>query len=156
MAGVEPALTVFNLNSLEGYTRESLSAERLMAATCTYVGGFALLLASIGLYGLMMYSVTERTPEIGLRMALGSSPARVRAMVLRNSAGTVLAGVVAGFAAALWLVGFAREQIVDLQPIDPPSFAIAATSCWPSPAPRRGFRRCARRASIPITALRHE
>ncbi len=156
VAGVEPALTVFNLNSLESYTRESLSAERLMAATCTYVGGFALLLASIGLYGLMMYSVTERTPEIGLRMALGSSPARVRTMVLRNSAGTVLAGVVAGFAAALWLVGLAREQIVDLQPIDPPSFAIAATVLL-AVAGAAAWLPALRASRIdPITALRHE
>ena len=156
VAGVEPALTVFNLNSLESYTRESLSAERLMAATCTYVGGFALLLASIGLYGLMMYSVTERTPEIGLRMALGSSPARVRTMVLRNSAGTVLAGVVAGFAAALWLVGFARQQIVDLQPTDPPSFAVAAIVLLAVAGAAAWLP--ARRASRidPITALRHE
>ena len=51
VAGIDPALTIFNLNTLESYTRESLSAERLMAATSTYIGGFALLLASIGLYG---------------------------------------------------------------------------------------------------------
>jgi predicted permease len=156
VVGVEPALTVFNLNTLENYTRESLSAERLMAATTTYVGAFALLLAAIGLYGLMAYAVTERTPEIGLRMALGSTPGRVRTMVLRNGAATVLCGLVIGVGLALWLVGFAREQIVDLQPIDPPSFAIAAVVLL-AVAAGAAWLPATRAAHIdPITALRHE
>ena len=156
VARADPALTVFNLNTLENYTRDSLSAERLMAATSTYVGGFALLLAAIGLYGLMAYSVTERTPEIGLRMALGSSPSAVRRMVLRHGIGTVVAGIAVGFGSALWLVGFARGQIVDLEPLDPVSFAgativlvaVAASAAW-LPALRAS-------RIDPITALRHE
>jgi predicted permease len=156
VAGIDPALTLFNLNTLESYTRESLSAERLIAAASTYIGGFALLLASIGLYGLMTYSVTERTAEIGLRMALGSSPERVRAMVLRSGAGTVLAGAAAGFALAVWLVGYAREQIVDLQPVDPPSFAIAATVLL-AVASGAAWLPAMRASRIdPIAALRHE
>jgi predicted permease len=155
-AAVDPGLTLFNLNTLEGYTRESLSQERLMALASSYVGGFALLLASIGLYGLMAYAVTERTPEIGLRMALGSSPRKVRSMVLRDGAGTVVTGIVLGFCVALWLVRYAQEQIVDLQAMDPASFALAtvvlaivATGAAWLPA---------RRASKidPIVALRHE
>jgi predicted permease len=156
VTGIEPALTLFNLNTLEGYTRESLSAETLMAATSTYVGAFALLLASIGLYGLMSYSVTERTPEIGVRMALGSSPGGVRAMVLRDSAGTVITGVAAGFAAALWLVRYAREQIVDLQPIDPPSFAIAAIVLLAVAAGAAWLPAMRASRIDPIAALRHE
>ena len=156
VTGIDPALTLFNLNTLESYTRESLSAERLMAATTTYVGGFALLLAAIGLYGLMAYAVTERTPEIGLRMALGSTPGRVRAMVLRNGATTVLTGLVVGVGLALWLVSYARDQIVDLQPIDPPSFAIAAIVLVVVAA-AAAWLPATRAAHIdPITALRHE
>jgi predicted permease len=156
VARVDPALTLFNLNTLEAYTRESLSAERLMAATSTYVGGFALLLAAIGLYGLMTYSITERTAEIGLRMALGSSPGQVRTMVLRNGAATVLVGIVAGVGAALWLVGFAREQIVDVKPIDPVSFAVAAVVLL-AVASAAAWLPALRASRIdPITALRHE
>jgi predicted permease len=156
VARVDPALTLFNLNTLESYTRESLSAERLMAATSTYVGGFALLLAAIGLYGLMTYSITERTAEIGLRMALGSSPGQVRTMVLRNGAATVLVGIVAGLGAALWLVGFAREQIVDVKPIDPASFAVAAVVLL-AVASAAAWLPALRASRIdPITALRHE
>ncbi len=156
VAGIDPGLTLFNLNTLDGYTAQSLSQERLMAATSGFVGVFALLLASIGLYGLMTYAVIERTPEIGLRMALGSSPGRVRAMVLRNGAGTVLAGAGIGLGLASWLAGYARDQIVDLQPIDPLSFAlavivlliVAAAAAW-LPAMRAS-------RIDPITALRHE
>jgi hypothetical protein len=156
VARVDPALTLFNLSTLESYTRESLSAERLMAGTSSYVGGFALLLAAIGLYGLMMYTVTERVPEIGLRMALGSSPRQVRQLVLRNGLGTVAAGVGLGLGAALWVVGYAREQIVDLQPVDPASFAIATIVLLTVAAGAAWLP--ARRASRidPISALRHE
>ena len=156
VAAVDPGLTLFTLNTLEGYTRESLSQERLMALASSYVGVFALLLASIGLYGLMAYAVTERTPEIGLRMALGSSPGKVRSMVLRDGAGTVLAGVVVGFCSALWLVRYARGQIVDLEPMDPASFALATVVLLLVAAGAAWLP--ARRASRidPIAALRHE
>jgi predicted permease len=156
VAAVDPALTLFNLNTLEGYTRESLSQERLMAATSSYVGAFALLLASIGLYGLMAYAVTERTSEIGLRMALGSSPGGIRSMILRDGAGTVLAGVVVGFGAALWLVRYVQGQIVDLQPMDPASFAVA-TVVLVIVAAAAAFLPALRASRIdPIVALRHE
>jgi predicted permease len=156
VAGVDPALTVFNLNTLEGYTAHSLSQERMLAATSAYVGVFALLLAALGLYGLMMYTVTERTSEIGLRMALGSSPSDVRRMVLRHGIGTVVAGVVVGFGGALWLAGFARGQIVDLEPLDPASFAIA-TMVLLAVAAGAAWLPALRASRIdPISALRHE
>jgi predicted permease len=156
VARVDPALTLFDLNTLEGYTRESLSAERLMAATSTYVGGFALLLAAIGLYGLMTYTVTERAPEIGLRMALGAPPSGVRLMMLKNGIGTVIAGIALGFASALWLVRYAQGQIVDLQPLDPVSFA-AATVVLVAVSASAAWVPAVRASRIdPITALRCE
>ena len=156
VTAVDPALPVFRLNTLEGYTRESLSQERLMAATSSYVGMFALLLASIGLYGLISYTVTERRPEIGLRMALGSSPQRIQALVVRDGAGMVLAGLVVGLLSAWWLVRFARDQIVDLQPLDPLSFALA-TAVLLIVAAGAAWLPALRASRIdPITALRHE
>ena len=156
VSNVDPSLTLFNLNTLEGYTRESLSAERVMAATSTYVGAFALLLAAIGLYGLLMYTVTERASEIGLRMALGSSPWQVRRMVLTNGMGTVAAGVVLGFGCALWAVRFAQGQVVDLEPVDPASFALA-TITLVAVAAGAAWLPALRASRIdPITALRHE
>jgi ABC-type antimicrobial peptide transport system permease subunit len=156
VTAVDPALPLFKLNTLEGYTRESLSQERLMAAASSYVGMFALLLASIGLYGLISYTVTERRPEIGLRMALGSSPRGIQAMVVRHAASMVLAGIVVGLLSAWWLVRFARGHIIDLQPLDPLSFALATTALLLVAAGAAWLP--ARRASRidPITALRHE
>jgi ABC-type antimicrobial peptide transport system permease subunit len=77
-------------------------------------------------------------------------------MVLRNGATTVLTGLVVGVGLATWLVGYAREQIVDLQPIDPPSFAIAAIVLV-AVAAAAAWLPATRAAHIdPITALRHE
>ncbi len=125
VTAVDPSLTIFRLNTLEGYTRDLLSQERLLAMLSTYVGGFALLLACIGLYGLMMYAVTQRTPELGLRMALGSRPSGVRRIVLQESATTVLIGIVVGIGLALWLGRLVQGQLVDLQATDPVALATA-------------------------------
>ncbi len=118
-------MTLFQTTTLEARTRESLSRERLLAMLSTYAGGFALLLACIGLYGLMMYGVTQRTPELGLRMALGSPPSAIRRIVLREGVATVLAGAVAGFAAAWILVRLVRAQLYAVEPTDPIAFAAS-------------------------------
>jgi ABC-type antimicrobial peptide transport system permease subunit len=82
-------------------TEESLSRERLLAMIASYIGGFALALTCIGLYGLMSYGVTQRTPEMGLRMALGARPSAVRWLVVREGTATVLVGVGVGLALAV-------------------------------------------------------
>ena len=96
VASVDPGLTMFQVTTLEARTRDSLARERLLAMLSTYVGGFALLLACIGLYGLMAYSVVQRTPELGLRLALGSRPSAIRRLVLKDSVMTVVAGAIVG------------------------------------------------------------
>jgi predicted permease len=156
VADVDPALTIFNLNTLETYTKQSLSQDRLLAMSSTYVGGFALLLAAIGLYGLIAYAVGQRTPELGLRMALGSRPAAVRRLVLRDSAMTVIAGVVPGLGCAAWLVRYVRGQLVDLEPLDPAAFA-AATLILAAVAFAAAWLPAWRASRIdPLVALRHE
>jgi predicted permease len=156
VTAVEPSLTIFRLNTLEGYTRDLLSQERLLAMLSSYVGGFALLLACIGLYGLIMYAVTQRTPELGLRMALGSRPSGVQRIVLQESATTVLIGIVVGLGLALWLGRLVQGQLVDLQATDPVALAtatlvLAVVACGAAYVP-------ALRASRidPIIALRRE
>ena len=125
VASVAEDLTLFQTTTLETRTRESLSRERLLALLSAYAGGFALLLACIGLYGLMMYGVTQRTPELGLRMALGSPPSAIRRIVLREGVATVLAGAVAGFGAAWILVRLVRTQLYAIEPTDPVAFAAS-------------------------------
>jgi predicted permease len=151
---VDPALTIFQPKTLEQYTRDSLSQERMLAILSTYVGGFALLLACIGLYGLMMYTVTHRTHELGLRMALGSQPAWIRGLVLKDSAVTVIAGAVLGLSASVALVRVVDARLFGLTATDPAAIGTAtlillAVACLAAYLP-------ARRASRinPIVALR--
>jgi predicted permease len=151
---VDPALIIFQPNTLEGYTRDSLSQERLLAILSSYVGGFALLLACIGLYGLMMYTVIHRTHELGLRMALGSPPSWIRGLVLKDSGLTVIAGALLGLAASLLLVRVVDARLFGLTATDPLALATAtlmllAVACLAAYLP-------ARRASRinPIVALR--
>ena len=110
VARVDPALTLFRIRTLERQTEDSFARERLLAVLTSYFGGFAVLLACIGLYGLMSYSITLRTPEIGLRMALGARPASVAWLAVRETAWTVLAGAVAGTAGAYAAVESSRAS----------------------------------------------
>jgi predicted permease len=126
VAKVDPSLSVFRIKTLEMQTAESLSRERLLALLTSYFGGFALMLASIGLYGLVSYGVTQRTPEIGLRMALGARPSTVQRMVFSESFRIVLCGVAVGLAAALGVVNLLRTQLYGIEPYDPAAM-IGAT-----------------------------
>ena len=153
---VDPALTMFRVRTLEDQTQDSFSRERLLAMLTTYFGGFALLLACIGLYGLMSYAVAQRTPELGLRMALGARPAVVRWMVLRESAVTVLAGVCAGLAASWGAVRLVESQLFGVERHDPAVLG-ASTLLLVTTALAAAYLPAARASRIdPMTALRNE
>jgi predicted permease len=128
VARIDPTLTVFREKTLEVQTIESLSRERLLATLSTYLAGFALLLACIGLYGLMTYVVRQRTPELGLRMALGARPAGIRGLVLKDSAATTLAGLAAGFGLSLWAARLVDTQLYQVQPTDPLAVGVAVST----------------------------
>jgi predicted permease len=152
----DAGLTVFKLKTLQVQTEESLSRERLLAMITSYVGGFALLLTCIGLYGLMSYGVTQRTPEMGLRMALGARPSAVRWLVVREGAATVLAGIGAGLILAFASFGLVRSQLFGVEPYDPLTLA-AATLVLLTVAFGAAYLPAARASRIdPTTALRHE
>ena len=156
VAGVDASLTLFQVTTLEARTRDSLARERLLALLSSYVGGFAVLLACIGLYGLLMYSVVQRTPELGLRMALGSQAAAIRRIVLKDSVATVVAGAVAGLGAAWVLVRLVKTQLFALEPTDPVAFG-AATLVLLSIAAAAAYVPAWRASRIdPVIALRRE
>jgi predicted permease len=156
VASVDPGLTMFQVATLEARTRDSLARERLLAMLSTYVGGFALLLACIGLYGLMAYSVVQRTPELGLRLALGSRPSAIRRIVLKDSVMTVVTGATVGLGAAWLLVRLVRSQLYALEPTDPLAFA-AATLLLLSIAAAAAYLPAWRASRInPVVALRQE
>ena len=88
----------------------------------------ALLLAALGIYGVLSYSVSQRTREIGLRMALGASGGNTVAMIVRSSVAMVALGGVIGLVAAVLLVRSMEGILFGVEPFDLPSFALAATT----------------------------
>jgi predicted permease len=151
-----PGLTMFQMKTLEAQTRDSLSRERLLAMLSTYVGGFALVLACIGLYGLLTYAVTRRTAEIGLRMAIGAQPSTVRWLLLRDAVATVLAGAVLGLVGSFAVVRLVQTQLFGVRPHDPATF-VGATLLLLAVAFVAAYLPAYRASRIdPVTALRYE
>jgi predicted permease len=156
LAATDPALTPFRIKTLETQTEESLSREEMLAMLTTYCGGFSVLLACIGLYGLMTYSVAQRTGELGLRMALGAQPGNVRWMVLRENAATVLVGLALGIAAAAGGAKLVETQLYGLKPHDPATLVFSSAVLM-AMALGAAYIPAARASRVdPIRALRHE
>jgi predicted permease len=130
--------------------------DRAIARLALAFGLVALALAAIGLYGVLSYGVARRTSEIAVRIALGARPARVIAMILRETAGVVALGVVAGGALAFAATRFITETLFGVEPRDPATYALAVAVLLAV----AGFAAYlpARRASMlePVAALRSE
>jgi putative ABC transport system permease protein len=103
IAELDPTLPVFDVRTMDDALWEAVARPRFLMFLLTSFAGIALLLAAVGIYGVMAHTVAQRTHEIGLRVALGARPAQVRAMVLRQAALLVAAGVGVGLAAAIAL-----------------------------------------------------
>jgi predicted permease len=153
---IEPSVPIMNVTTLEQVAARSLIAERLTATLGSVFGLLALLLAGVGLSGVLLFGVTRRTRELGVRMALGATVGRIAGMVLRESAFVVCAGIVVGLPCA-WAVGrLVQSLLFGLSPADPVTLggavvALAATSVIASLWPAR------RAATVnPIVALRAE
>ncbi|HYT68856.1 MAG TPA: ABC transporter permease [Vicinamibacterales bacterium] len=156
VARADSGLTMFRVKTLERQTEDSFARERLLALMTSYFGGFAVLLACIGLYGLLSYGVTQRTAELGLRMALGAQPSAVRWLVVRESAWTVIAGIAAGLGATVWVARLLQAQLFGVQPYDPAAL-LAATALLLALAVTAAYLPARRASHIdPLTALRHE
>lgn len=135
---------------------ESLTRERLLATLSGFFGGLALLLATIGLYGVMSYNVARRRNEIGIRMALGAEQSRVLRMVLREVAILIGVGLIIGLGAAIATTRFVESFLYGMKPNDPRTLSLAAV-VLALVAALAGFLP-ARRASRldPMAALRDE
>ena len=119
-------LPMTNIRTQQQQIAANLQQERMFAALTTGFGLLALLLATVGIYGIVAYTVTQRTNEIGIRLALGAQRPQVRAMVLREAASLSLLGVAIGMAAVLALVRLVKTMLYGLQPRDPVSLAATA------------------------------
>lgn len=118
-------LPIYDMRTLEEQVERSLSTERLVASLSTVFGGLATFLAAIGLYGVMAYSVTRRTREIGIRMALGADRTRVVWLVMREVLTLLAMGMAIGLAASWILTRFVASQLYGISPNDPRAMAAA-------------------------------
>jgi len=135
---------------------ESLLRERLMAKLSGSFGVLALVLASIGLYGLLSYGVTSRSKEIGIRMALGAGTRNVLSLILHEAVLLVLIGVAVGVPVVLYVSRFAKTLLFDLSPTDPVSLVIAGLVLM-SVALVAGYLPARRATKVdPLVALRDE
>jgi ABC-type antimicrobial peptide transport system permease subunit len=119
---VDPDLPLSAAHTLDYYYRNSMARVSFMLVMLSLAGGMALLLGAIGLYGVIGYSVSQRTHEIGLRMALGGRREDILRLVLVQGTKIALTGVVIGFAAALGLSRFISNLLYGVKPTDPLTF----------------------------------
>ena len=117
---------VWSVHSFEEVLATQSRFRQLITAMLGAYAGVALLLASIGIFGVISYAVSQRTAEIGVRMALGARPADVARLILRQGAFTIAAGIAAGVGAALWLSRYLRTQLYAVSPTDPGVYAAVA------------------------------
>jgi predicted permease len=156
IAEVAPDLPVLRVATMSEQIDQSLAPQRAVARLAGFFGLLALLLAAVGLYGVMSYSVARRTNEVGLRMALGAPRSQVVGLVMRDTARLVAAGVAAGLVAAVATTRLAASQLFGLSAFDPAT-VTAATLAMVAVALAAGFLPARRAADTdPMVALRHE
>jgi ABC-type antimicrobial peptide transport system permease subunit len=156
LAGIDPNLTVMDLRSLDAQVAGNFDQERLIARLTSLFGILALILASVGLYGVMSYFVARRTSEIGIRMALGATRSSVVSMVMRGALWQILIGLVLGIPAALYAGYLMKAMLYGVESYDPMAIAgapLMLVIC----ATAAGFIPARRAATVePMQALRTE
>jgi len=152
----DPELPLVNVRTQEEQIDSDLQDDRLFVTLTSVFGVLALVLASVGIYGVTAYSVARRTNEIGIRLALGAVPRQVLAMVLREASWMSVVGIATGVGASLLLSRLARSMLFGIAPYDPATLcgatllllAVALAASW---IPAR------RAAKVqPIEALRRD
>ena len=126
VARADPNLPIDNLRTMPEQVRQNVFLDRLITMLSAAFAALATLLAAIGLYGVLAYTVTQRTREIGLRMALGAAPARVRGMILAQVGRMTAVGGVLGLLGALWLGRVAGSLLFQLTGSDPTVLVASA------------------------------
>jgi putative ABC transport system permease protein len=156
IARLDPNLPVERLRTLPQQVRENVFLDRFISVLSTAFASLATLLAAVGLYGVLAYTVTQRTREIGLRMALGAAPGRVRGMVLRQVGLMTVIGGAIGLAGAVGLGRLAQSLLFQLQGSDP-TVLVAAAVALTIVALAAGFIPAHRASQVdPMRALRYE
>ena len=153
---VDPLLRVRSTITYATQIDRSMVRERILATLGGLFGALALVVAAVGMFGVLAFQVTRRTNEFGVRMALGATPRRITGLVVRDVALMLVLGVAIGSAAALTLTGFARRILFGLTPTDPGVFAVAAL-VLAAVGMLAGWLPARRAAHLdPLVSLRHE
>jgi predicted permease len=156
VARIDPNLPVENLRTMPQQVRENVFLDRMISVLSTAFACLATLLAAVGLYGVLAYTVAQRTREIGLRMALGASPSRVRSMVLRQVVMMTLVGGLIGISLAASLGRYAESLLYQLKGADP-VVMVAASIVLALVSMAAGLIPAHRASKVdPMQALRHE
>ncbi|MEO8335907.1 MAG: ABC transporter permease [bacterium] len=156
MKRIDPSLPVEDLKTMSQQVKENVFLDRMISILSSAFALLATLLAGVGLYGVLSYSVQQRTREIGVRMALGADSAKVRALVMRQVGVMLIIGGIIGIAAALGLGRAARSMLFQLEAHDPTAMALAVVllACVALAA---GFIPARRAALVdPMNALRYD
>jgi predicted permease len=153
---LDPNLPVVGLRTLEQQVKNNVFLDRMISALSAAFATLATLLAAVGLYGVLAYSVTQRTREIGVRMALGADRASVQLLVLKQVATMTLIGGVVGLAGALALGTAAKSLLYELKGYDP-VVMVGSIVALTAVAFGAGYLPALRASRIdPMQALRHE
>jgi len=123
LAGIDPDVPLAEVRTMEAILERSSAMNRIFMRL---IGGFAataLLLASVGIYGLIAFSMSQRKHEIGIRMALGASAGNVVGMALGGAAKLIAAGTALGVGGALFLTQYLKSVLYEVSPLDPLTFA---------------------------------
>jgi predicted permease len=156
VASIDPNLPLFDVNALATRIHEDMWFVRVFGALFMVFGFVALLLAAIGLYGVMSFSVGQRTREVGVRMALGAKPGDVLRMIMRQGTIQLAFGLAFGLTLAFFVSRFTASLLFGVSPRDPATFigivaVLTATTGLASLIPALRATRV-----DPLTALRHE
>jgi ABC-type antimicrobial peptide transport system permease subunit len=156
MRRIDPALPLEQLRTMPQQIRQNVYLDRMISILSTAFALLATLLAGVGLYGVLAYTVAQRTREIGVRMALGADSGRVRSMVLRQVGVMLAIGAAAGVGAAYALGRGAQSLLYGLEGNDPLVFGLAV-ALLSLVALLAGFFPARRAARVdPMQALRYD
>ena len=156
VARLDPNLPIEDLKTLPQQVRENVFLDRMISTLSGAFAFLATLLAAVGLYGVLAYTVSQRTREIGLRMALGADSARIRRLILKQVGWMTLIGAVAGVAGAYYLGKAAASLLFQLQPYDP-LVIVSSVVLLTLVALGAGFIPAYRASRVhPMQALRYE